>query len=306
MKHIASFILVFAFFGITYAQPGIQSGLNEKEPAKRHLGAPLYPRAVYIRTTHGLDPYHETAEYVTVDDTSTVIGFFETRLHEKREITYEDKDTYLVIFLLKTWSSFPDSPPKEALTMLEREPNVQLRAFDANKYKPLIEFFDRRPERKARAEALRDGRTMILYTYRISEVDRSPGKLIGAWRESDRDLRKYWGSVLEFMPNGFYKHTFTEENLKAMAEQYAGTGPFKGMGSEVVKKILSSKNPETGTYAITKNVISLESSNPVDGERMKNGLSNIGNASLLLELVNKPKMVFVRLHDNRPEPPMKR
>ncbi|MDO8643432.1 MAG: hypothetical protein Q7S00_00505, partial [bacterium] len=144
------------------------------------------------------------------------------------------------------------------------------------------------------------------YTYRISEVDRSTSRLIGVWRESDRDLQKYWGSILEFRPNGTYKFTFTKENLKAMAEQYVGRGPFKDMGSEEVQKILSMKNPETGTFAITKNVISLESSNPVDGGRMKNGLANIGNASLLLELVNKPKMAFVRLHENKFEHPKKR
>jgi hypothetical protein len=130
-------------------------------------------------------------------------------------------------------------------------------------------------------------------------VDMSTSKLIGAWRESDRDLAKYCGSILEFRANGTYKLTFTEQNLKVIAQKLAGKEPFKDMDSDAVQKILARKNPETGTFAITKNVISLESSNPVEGEQKKNGLASIGNASLLLELVNTPKMVFVRVRESR-------
>ncbi|MDP2983462.1 MAG: hypothetical protein Q8O92_09045 [Candidatus Latescibacter sp.] len=307
MKRIVFFsIILLMFLGNVYAQSGLQSGLNEKEPAKRQLGAPLYPRTVFIRTTAGLDPYYETAEYITSDDVSTVLGYFETRLPKKREIIYEDKDTYLVIFLLKTWSPFPDRPPKEALSQLEREPNVQLREFHEGPYAPLIEYFDRKPGGKPKADALREGRTMILYTYRISEVDRSKSRLIGAWKESDRDLAYYWGSILEFRTNGTYKFTFTEQNLKAMAQILAGREPFKDMGSDAVQKILAGKNPETGAFAITKNVISLESPNPVDGVQKKNGLASIGNASLSLELVNKPKLVFVRVPESKPAPGKKK
>jgi hypothetical protein len=306
MKRIPLFTIIFIIFfplsGNIFAQPGIQTGLNEKEPLKRHIGAPFYPGAVYIRTTTGLDPYYETAEYITADNISAATVFFEEKLSEKHEITYEDKDNYMVIFLLKTWSSFPDKPPKEALEQLDHEPNVQLREFHEDRYTPLIQHFERKPDGKRKAAALREGHTLILYTYRISEVDRSADMLIGAWMESDRDLQKYWGSILEFMPNGTYKFTFTEPNLKYMAQKYAGTGPFKDMESSEVLKILFKKNPETGTYAITKNVISLKSPDPVDGQFMKNGLAGISSASLVLELVNNPKMVFVKLHKNKVEP----
>jgi hypothetical protein len=302
-RFIVFFIFLSLFAGNVFAQSGIESGLNEKEPSKRLLGAPLYPRAVYIRTISGLDPYYETAEYITGDTMDTVLGYFETRIPEKREITYEDKDNYIIIFLLKTWSPFPDKPPKEALNQLEHEPNLQLREFREGPYAPLIEYFYRKPGGKPKADALKDGRIMILYTYRISEVDRSASRLIGQWKESDRDLPNYWGSVLEFRPNGAYTITYTEQNLKGLSKIFAGKGPFRDLGAEVVYKILAGKNPETGAFAITKNVISMESKNPVDGNPWKNGLATIANASLSLELVNMPKMVYVRLPGSKPPPP---
>jgi hypothetical protein len=73
------------------------------------------------------------------------------------------------------------------------------------------------------------------------------------------------------------------------------------MDARAVFRMLSGKNPETGTYAITKNVISMESPNPVDGIHRKNGLATISNASMSLELVNMPKMVYVRIPEHRPE-----
>ena len=78
-----------------------QTGLNEKEPSRSQLGAPLYPGAVYIRTISGFDPYHTTAEYVTPDDMKTVLAFFERKLPEKRMFDYQDRRTYLFGFLLK-------------------------------------------------------------------------------------------------------------------------------------------------------------------------------------------------------------
>ncbi len=272
MKHtaiIAGILLLIA--GAAYSQ-----GFDEREPARSQLGAPLYPGAVYIRTVQSsLDQYHTTAEYVTDDKLDTAVAYFERKLGEKREVIYEDKDNYLVAFLLVTWSKMPGTPKKSDLDLLEKEPCVQVWEYDSGKYRTLTNYFVGKPGGNKKVVALENGRTLIRYTYRKSEENVSEKKIVGVWRETDRDMPQFHGSVIEFRADGSYTHTFTGANLKARGKT----------GSSYVEK---------GKYAVLDNVISLESGNPLEGTGNRSGMVNVGTASLSIQLVNKPRMTFIR------------
>ncbi|MHB9028724.1 MAG: hypothetical protein ACYC9O_08145 [Candidatus Latescibacterota bacterium] len=268
----ASLSLLFLLIGsMASAQ-----GLNENEPARQQLGAPVYPGAVFIRTATGLDPYHATAEFVTRDKVETVLAFFERKLPDKRQILYEDKDIYLVAFLMKTWSKLPGSPKKEELALLENEPNLQLRTFDSTKYGALIDYFSSRPNGRVKADALGRGNTMIRYTYRMDEAETSAKNIIGTWRNVDRALNAYFGSVVEFRENGAYTLTLTAENLKEQKKDSGG-------------------NSETGTFVVMTNTITLQTQTPSLGKNIKSGIVNVGRASLSLEVVGLPRLTFIRV-----------
>jgi hypothetical protein len=180
-------------------------------------------------------------------------------------------------FLLKTWSKFPGKPKKDILHLLESEPNVQLVEYDSDSYTTLINYFDRKPEGKVKALALMNGRIMIRYTYRRSEDNPAAKKIIGLWRNTDRDQQKYYGSMLEFRPDGTYVFTFTDNNLKAMGK----TG--------------SPNKSEAGTYAILSTLISLKTNAPLAGEARKSGIASVRSVSLSLELINWPRLTFIRV-----------
>ena len=70
------------------------------EPAENILDAPLYPGAEFIRITEGLDPYYETAMYVTLLPMKIVEAFFEKKIGGiggKRVVYYSDGDVYPII-----------------------------------------------------------------------------------------------------------------------------------------------------------------------------------------------------------------
>lgn len=262
--------------GAAYAQ-----GFDEREPSRNQLGAPLYPGAVYLRTVQSnLDQYHTTAEYITDDKIETAVSFFERKLPEKREVFYEDKDTYLVAFLLVTWSKVPGTPKKSDLDLLDKEPSVQLRTYDSGKYGTLIDYFIHKPDGKKKVLALDNGHTLIRYTFTKNEEDVSGKKIVGTWRGTDRDMPRYFGSVIEFRPDGTYAHTFTAANLKARGKSGA-------------------LYTEKGKYAILDTIISLESANPLDGPNNRSGMAAVGAASLSIQLANSPRITYLRMHGER-------
>jgi len=261
---------------IMFAVQANSQGLSEKEPSRNLLGAPTYPGAVFIRTVTGLDPYHETAEYITRDTIETVLAFFERKLPEKRQIFFEDKNLYMVAFLMKTWSKLPGNPKKDDLELLEKEPNLRVHTFDSTQYGTLIEYFRERPNGKVKADALENGKTMISYTYRLSEDETYGKNIIGAWKNVDRSLTGYYGSMAEFRENGTYTLTLTDENIKAIKNE---------SGAKI----------ETGTYVVMNNTISLQSQNPVRGDTKKSGIINVGRASLSMELIGLPRLTFIRV-----------
>jgi len=271
------------------------SGIFTDEPTEKELGAPLYPGAVFIRKIPGTDPYYETAMYISFVPMNIVEVFFADKLIEKRAVYYEDKDMYITAYLLKTWSRFPGKPKREDIARLESEPSVQIRFYDPTPNEPLAEYFDKLPESKIRADAVRNGKTLFLYTYEKSETFKNVKQAPGIWKEVSRDLGQYYNCVLEFRADSTYSLTLTPENLSAMARDPQFRHMFPDKTSEDIVPLLRERNPETGRYVIMKNMITLASDNPVDGEKTKSGLVDAGPASLSLELINKQRLTFVRM-----------
>ncbi len=270
------------------------SGLTAEEPDRSELGAPLYPGAIFIRTVEGLDPYYKSALYIAFDRMRTIEGFFERKLPEKMKAFYEDENKYMTVYLLKTWSTFSGKPSREELTKLESEPNIQVYQYDRNLYETLAEFYERKPKEKHKADAIRTGRTIIQYTYKKSEEYKSAKIIIGTWASSDRDLPVYFKSVLKFDSDGAYTHTFTPDNIEAMVEELSGKKKYESMNKDELRRLVSGRNPEKGTYVIMRNTITFVSDNPVMGTKTRNGLAHVGSAVLSLELINMPRLTFIR------------
>lgn len=270
------------------------SGLTAEEPDRSELGAPLYPGAVFIRTGEGLDPYHRSALYIAVDRMRTIEGFFDRKLPEKMKAFYEDENKYMTVYLLKTWSIFPGKPSREELSKLEREPNIQIFQYDRSLYETLAEYYEKKPGGKHKADAIRTGRTIIQYTYKKSEEYKSAKKIIGTWASSDRDLLVYFKSVLKFDSDGAYTHTFTPDNIEAMVKELSGKKKYESMNKDELRRLVSGRNPEKGTYVIMRNTITFVSKNPVMEKETRNGLAHVGSAVLSLELINMPRLTFIR------------
>jgi len=293
MKHTIVIVFILLLFPFFVSAQVI--GQFQDEPTEDELGAPLFPESEFIRKTVGLDPYHETAVYITLVPMEMVESFFEKKLPEKRVVYYSDEDIYLTAFLLKTWSKFPGKPTRDKLSRLESEPSVQILFYDPEEYEPLAEYFEKSPEGKIKATTIRNGKTMIKYTYEIVEEYKSSTKIIASWKEISRDLKDYYGSILEFKPDSTYTFRFTAENIDEIVKVLTLSKEFKGKSEEDIKKYLEERNPENGKYVIMKNNITMVSEKPLDGLRTKYGLVDVGSATLSLTLFNKPKLTFLKM-----------
>lgn len=292
MKSTIVMVLFMIFFSSLVSAQAIEE--FENEPTQEQLGAQLYPGAVFIRKTVGLDPYHETAMYISLVPMKMVETFFNRQLPEKRVIYYSNEDIYLTAYLLKTWSKFPGEPTREELLKLESEPSVQISIYDPSHFEFLAEYFDNKPDGEIKANVIRSGKTMIRYTYEKSEEYESSKQIIGTWKETSRDLEDYYGSVLQFNPDSTYIFAFTAENIDALAKKLASSKRFKNWREGDVKKYIEERNPEKGTYVIMRNTITMVSDKPVDGMKTKSGLANVGTVTLSLELIYKPRLIFLK------------
>ena len=117
MKH-TFIVLLFLLFLSSHTSAQIPEYFDD-EPAEDIMGAPLYPGAEFIRITKGLNPYYETAMYITLVPMNIVETFLKKKLPEKRVVYYEDENIYMTAFLLKTWSKFPGNPFKEDLSKMQ-------------------------------------------------------------------------------------------------------------------------------------------------------------------------------------------
>lgn len=269
------------------------------EPTKKQLGAPLYPGSVFIRETAGLNPYYKTAMYVSLVPMNIVEDFFQRKLAERRVVYYEDKDTRLTAFLLKTWSEFPDEPKKTDLDRLQNEPSVQLRDYDPRGYIPLMNYFEKEKKDRNKAMVLQEGKTLILYTYPVPEKGSDSNLLVGKWKEVSRDIDEYFGSVIEFKSDGTYTFAFTSRNVDAMIKNKFTDKKCQNMKPVDIRKIFSHCNPEKGNYYFSGNFISFISDNPIDGIKNKNGIAEAGSVSLSVKLINKPRLTFIKEKEKR-------
>ncbi len=299
MKYITIVIITLMLFSVSAAAQTL--GQYEDEPTAEELGAPLYPGAVFIRLSTGLDPSYVTAIYISLVPMEMVESFFNEKLVEKRVVYYSDDDTYLTAYLLRTWSKFPSNPTKDELSMLENEPSVQVMYYDPAEYESLAEFFERQPNGKTKAATIRAGKTMIRYTYPKVEGNKSSERIVATWRETSRDLKEYFGSTLTFKEDGTYVFTLTPDNIDALVKRRPLRERFDADSEEALKELIAERNPETGTYVIMRNSFSMESDNPVDGLQRKSGLAKVGPVMLSLRLINKPRMTFIKKH-LRPRP----
>jgi hypothetical protein len=232
-----------------------------------------------------------------------VESFFNEKLVEKRVVYYSYDETYLTAYLLRTWSKFPGNPMKEELDMLENEPSVQIRFYDPAQYESLAEFFDRLPNGKVKAATIRAGKTMIRYTYPKVEGYKSSERIIAEWRETSRDLKEYYGSTMTFKKDGSYEFELTPGNISEMAKNRSLRMMLGADSEDALKAILTERNPETGTYVIMRNSLSLESDNPLDGLRRKSGLARVGPVMLSMRLINKPRLTFIKGYLRPPRRP---
>jgi hypothetical protein len=273
------------------------SGLEDREPLHETLGAPLYPGSVFIRIMPSTNPYTMTAMYISLVPVEIVEDFFNRKLVEKRSIFYSDKNIYLTAYLLKTWSKFPNEPTLKDLPLLEAEPSVQLKAYDPEPFKPLADYYFKNRDKKDNKEkvnVLENGKTMILYTYAVSEEDNDDIRIIGLWKESSRDLPVFFGSTIDFKPNGVYTVTYTPDNIAAMAKSKEVALRFNGKNETEIKKALGSINPEKGKYIISNNTITMFADNPIDGIAKKSGLAKVTSSYMSLELITKPRLTFIK------------
>lgn len=272
-------------------------GRYGKEPEPEQLGAPLYPGAEFIRITEGIDQFYETAMYVTLVPMELVENFFNRKLSDKRVVYYSDSDIYLTAYLLKTWSQFPGSPTREDLDGLEQEPTVQIRFFDPGPHEALAEYFDNIPDGKMKANMLRNGQTMILYTYEKKNIDKNAEKIIGTWRESSRGLPAFYKGELTFRDDGTYIYVYRPENIDAMANDSHVRERFPGKSADEIISLMTKRNPETGKYVIMRNTITMSSEKPVDGIETKSGLANVKSSVMTLKIIDKPRLTFIREKD---------
>lgn len=292
MKHYA-IIIVLLFVGFSSVSAQLPDQLGE-EPTEKELNAPLYPGSLFIRKTENLDKTYLTAMYISLVPIDMVETFFTRKLPEKRIVYYEDKDTHLIVYLLKTWSKFPGKPTKDDLRKLESEACVQLRNYDPGPYESLCKFFEKRSDCLEKASIIRSGQTMILYTYESSDENKGSKQIIGSWNEVSRDLEYYYGSTVEFKGDGTYTFSLSQENIEALAKELYKNKKGEFTSESDLKKYLKERNPEKGRYVLMKNSITMISEKPVDDIPTKSGLYKVANTSLSLELIDKPRLTFLR------------
>jgi len=274
----------------------VENFLGSTEPSEDLLlNAPLHPEAVFIRTLPCLDPYFERALYVVPDPVSDVKNFFSEKLPGKRIVQYKERDAWVWTYLLKDGTPIPDNPSRDDITILDRSPNIQVTKFQEEFYDPLFELLEAKDGAQKELEVLKKARTVIRYTYEKPEENIEFQKIIGTWRNVDRDLLYYSGSVLHFYPDSTYTLTLTTDNISYLVSFLSSTQEFKGLSTDDITAYIENRTPEKGKFTINRTMISMETDLPVVGEKEKSGLAEIGSVSLSLRFINIPRLTFIRV-----------
>jgi len=287
-------LLIFLLSLITMSVYAEEIIIYGKETSPDTLGAPPYPGFVFIRTiTLDLDAHYVTALYVTNDPVTDVLKFFSKRLPKARVIKYREENVWVSAFLLRKWIEIPDNPDRDELIKLDASPNVQVKKYQKHLYEPLIDYYLNKPEFQKQVEALENARTIIRYTYKNIAEDIAFEKILGTWTEVSRDLPCYYKSVLQLNSDSTYVFTLTPENIDALANKLLSEKKFKNMNKDVLKNYLEKSNPEKGRFSIMRNTISMETDNPVIGEKAKSGIAIVKTFLLSLRLEKIPRLSFI-------------
>jgi len=268
-----------------------------KEPQVEELGAPLYPGASFVRTLSSLDPYYETVIYVAPDPVGDVKNWFRDALPDARVVQYRDENEWVWTYLLADWIPFPDKPTRDDLPILDVSPNVLVRKYQRVLFEPLVEFLESREGTERQLEALANAKTIVRYTFRKIEEDIAFRKIIGTWVNTDRDLPEYYGSIYRFNPDSTYTYTLTPDNVRHLAEKLSGRAGFKGKSTDEIETFIRERNPETGEFAIMRNTIDMFVGSEPVGDEVKSGLTEVGKVIMTMQLINMPRLTFVRRAD---------
>ncbi|MBT4484914.1 MAG: hypothetical protein HOC71_14690 [Candidatus Latescibacteria bacterium] len=292
MKYIIELILILTIVAVN--TEATEKDYLGNEPKAEELGAPLYPGAVFIRGMPSWDPYFETVLYVTSDPIDTVKNFFAEELPDANLVQYREKNAWIWTFLLNKWIEFPDNPTRDDLVILDSSHNVLIKKFQDDLNQPLIEIFASKPGAEKQFTALKNARTVIRYTFQVVDEDIDFKKIIGTWKNVDRDLKEYYGSVFRFNKDNSYTLTLTEENIAYLVEKFSSLKRFNNIPPEDNRKFLEERNPENGKYSILRNSLTMETDAQVIGEIAKIGLVEVTSVTLIMQLVNTPRLTFVR------------
>ncbi|MFC1693540.1 hypothetical protein ACFL1R_08560 [Candidatus Latescibacterota bacterium] len=265
------------------------------EPSRSVLGAPVYPDAYFIRTISSLDPYYESVFYISSEPIGDVKNFFMEKLPGTRVVQYKEENAWVWTFILDKQAVLPDNPSRDHLIILERSHNIHIKRFQRDLYAPLFEYLEMRPDTQKQLQKLENGRTVIRYTYQKLPTNTEFIKLIGTWKQVDRDLDEFYGSIFEFQSDSTYTLTLTPANIEALMESPSAAQLFKNMSREEIKKHCTDCNPEKGRFLIERNKIELQSDRPVLGDPGKGGIVNVSSTSLSLQLINFPRLIYIRI-----------
>ena len=277
--------------GIATAQ---RQDLYGVAPPEESLGAPLYPKAKFLRTISSLDPYYESVVYVTSDDVETVKAFFTKTLKDTRMVAFEEDNTWKWAYLLRSWIPLAAEPDREELSILDTSPNITVKRYQEDMYYPIIEYFEPRPAYAKRLEALSTAKTVIRYTYQNIPEDASFGKIIGAWRNVDRGLPAYYGCTFTFNPDSTYVFELTEKNITELSQSPLAATSYKGKTPDEVAAILRNRNPEQGRFAVLRTTISFVNANSLFDRANNSGIAEVGTSSLSLQIINHPRLTFIK------------
>ena len=281
-----------SFTGVVAADPVMGNEIGAEA-----LGAPRYPGAVFIRILPTLDPYHFSVLYVTPDPVREVRRFFNDKLPSARMLQYVDEGEWCWVFLLDDEIEFPDDPGRNDLTMLDGTANVRIKKYQQNLYVPLVEYFRNSEGNEDRLEALGTAATIIRYTFLRVFEDTTSGNILGVWRNVDRSLPSFYGSVLTFRDDGTYAYELTGGNIEAITRDPRSVPMLAMQGVTVADSVrirLTERNPETGRYMAALRTLVLKPELPLWSVGTSSGIVEADRATLTVQFINMPRLTFIR------------
>jgi len=274
-----------------------QANLFGTEPEHNVFAAPVFPGAEFIRVTASIDPFYESVMFVSSEPVGDVLDYYKEKLSDVRRIQFKEEFEWVWVYLLKSWIPMPKEPTREDLAILDNSPNVMVRKFQPDLFIPMMELMQTRSGFEARLKTLESAKSIIRFTYRKRQNDIGFTKLQGVWENVDRDLPEFQGSLISFNPDSSYVITLSDDNIEAIAAKMARSRRHAGKSVEELKPLVAANNPERGTFAILRNTIDLVSESPVIGTNVKGGLVEIRAVMFSVQLVNMPKLTFIKKRD---------